>query len=533
MYDILIKNGRVFNGLGNASTRIDIGIKGDKIVKFGDLLKEKSEKIIDAENFYVTPGFIDITNHSDARWTLFSDQSQESLIRQGITTVVGGNCGSSLAPIISGKGIETIQKWTNISEINVNWQGLNEFFSVLDSEKLGINFATLIGHGTLRRAAMNDATKAAKNNEIKEMEFLLKEAMEEGAFGISFDLSSSHERESSADEIIRLSKIAAEYNGLTKHHLKNEGGEILSAIAEIINFAKISKAKTQISHFKILGRKSWGRFPDAIFIIESAIKNDKVKLTLDIFPYTKTGSNLYAFLPFWAKSGGKEGILNFLKDAANRKKVIGYLEELTLHYDKIIVASALEELSGVGKTIKDISQNSGISPEETIINLLEVNRLKASIFNETIFPEHIESLIKKFYVMVASNGEGYDSEKIKTQNSKLKTGLPHPRSFGAFPKVFSEFVKNKSLLGWQEAVYKMTGFPASVLGLQKRGVIAKGAFADILIFNPETIQDKSTYSNPFQFSEGIENVVINGKIVLEKGFLTHETAGRVLKNSTG
>ena len=157
MYDILIKNGRVFDGLGNASTRIDIGIKGDKIVKFGDLLKEKSEKIIDAENFYVTPGFIDITNHSDARWTLFSDQSQESLIRQGITTVVGGNCGSSLAPIISGKGIETIQKWTNISEINVNWQGLNEFFSVLDSEKLGINFATLIGHGTLRRAAMNSS----------------------------------------------------------------------------------------------------------------------------------------------------------------------------------------------------------------------------------------------------------------------------------------------------------------------------------------------------------------------------------------
>lgn len=527
-YNFIIKNGIIFDGEGNDFAKNDIGIKNDKIKSIGKLEENDAERVIDANAMYIAPGFIDLTSHSDTFWTIFSDPFQESLVRQGITTILGGNCGSSLAPIVSSKNIESIQKWTDISKINIDWQNLDEFLDKLEINSLGINFATLIGHGTLRRNVVGDETRRITESELKKMKFLLERSLKRGAYGLSFSLGSAHEKEASAKEITELAKTVKEYDGLVKHHLEDEGKNILPAIAHLVGYARESRAKTQISHFKAIGRSAWEKFEEALSLIERA-RGENLALTLDVFPYTKTGSNLYLLLPEWARKNGKSGILSMLRDPEERKNIIQYLKNITLHYERITVASTLWDASSVGKTLAEISESTGFAPEEVILNLLELNELKVSIFNEAVKEENIEKLLRKPYVMISSDGAGYDSQNFKSQISSPKSELYHPRSFGAFPRVFSEFVKNKKAITWQEAIYKSAGFPAKILGLSERGTIKNGSFADIVIFNPEKIQDKATYKNPFQFSEGVEWVFVNGESVLEAGEMKMKKAGKVLR----
>jgi len=523
-YDFLIKNGIIFDGEKSGFVRDDLGIKNEKIKDLGKL-EESAGRIIDANNMYVCPGFIDLTNHSDTFWTLFSDPYQESLVSQGVTTILGGNCGSSLAPIVSPQNIETVQKWTDISKINVDWQSPDEFLDRLERHHLAINFATLIGHGVLRRNVIGNETRNASEEELRKMEFLLEKSLEEGAFGLSFNLGAAHEKAASSKEIIELSKIVQSKNGLIKHHLEDEGKNILPSIAHLIGYIRESKAKTQISHFKAIGRSAWEKFDEAIALIERA-REENLSLTIDVFPYTKTGSNLYQFLPEYMLKNGKSEILKTLSRPEERESVSKYLQGLTLHYDKITVAATLWDTNAIGKTIAELAQSTGFMPEEVILNLLELNGLHVSIFNEAIKEEHIGELLKKSWAMIGSDGAGYDSVNFK---SLTLDRLPHPRSFGAFPRVFSDFVINKQILSWQEAIYKATSLPAKTLGIVQRGEIKEGFYADIVIFNPEKIEDKATYENPFQFSSGVEWVFINGEPVIEEGKITKKKTGMILR----
>lgn len=528
-YDFLIKNGIVFDGSKDADPKqINIGIKDEHIKEIGDINEAESLAVIDASNQYVCPGFIDLTSHSDAFWTIFSDPFQESLITQGITTILGGNCGSSLAPIVSQKDIQSIQKWTDISTINIDWQELKEFFDRLDKIKIGVNFATLIGHGTLRRNIAGDETRSLTETEIRKLIFLLEKALEQGAFGVSFNLGSAHEKETSEKEITAIQNIVKKFGGLIKHHLEDEGKNILPALAKVISGNRETKSTVQISHFKAIGKTAWEKFDEAMSLIERA-RNDGLNITVDVFPYTKTGSNLYVLLPEWIIKNGKDYILSSLKKLDERNEALVYLKTLTLHYDKITIASALHDKNSIGKTLADISKATGFSPEEVILNLLEINDLQVSIFNEVIKEEHIEKLLAEDYVMIATDGSGYDAVSADKGLKSSNINNPHPRSFGTFPKFFREFVRNKQILNWQNAVYKASGFPAKVLGIKDRGIIKEGAFADIVIFNPEIIQDNATYHNPFRFSSGVNWVFINGTLVLKEGELTRKKAGIVLR----
>jgi N-acyl-D-amino-acid deacylase len=258
-------------------------------------------------------------------------------------------------------------------------------------------------------------------------------------------------------------------------------------------------------------------------MIEQARK-EKVWLTCDFFPYTRTGSNLYMLLPDWVRESGKEHILKLIR-GEERKSILEFLKELTLHYEKITIASTLQELDIIGKSVLELSQSSGISPEETILNLLEINDLQVGIFNEAILENNIELLAKRDYGAVSSDGVGYAGDY------RSKTDLPHPRSFGTFPRFFSRFVKEKNALSWENAVYKMTGFPARILGLKDRGFVAPGAYADLVIVDPETIADRADYINPYQFPTGIDSVLINGIVALKDNSLTGLARGRVLRHS--
>jgi N-acyl-D-amino-acid deacylase len=515
-YDVIIKNGAVFDGKANYPQKVDIGISGDKIKKIGNLQNDAADKIIDAENKYVCPGFIDLTNHSDTHWTLFNYPSQESLIRQGITTILGGNCGLSLTPLIKG---------ISISKININWQTTGELLSVLENRGLAVNFATLVGFNTLEKEILGGEMRKTTDSEFKQMKLLLKSSLEQGAFGISTSFGKVHKESLSDDELIELFEIIKKKNGLIKHHLEDEGKNILPAISRLLNISRKTKTKIHISHFKVLGKGSWGFFNDALRMMNNA-RQEKINLSCDFFPYERTGSDLFMLLPSWFREMGENEIKEILRTEENkhRKEVIDYLKSLTLHYDKIITASSTAaETDNLGKTISQISRLSNLTPEEVILNLLLINNMHVSIFNETINMEHILSLAKEEYAAISSDGLGYDISEIKSLD------LPHPRSFGAFPRAFRLFVKENKILNWETAIYKMSGLPAKILGLENRGIIAKGKKADIIIFNPEEISDYSTYDDPFQFSKGIEYSFINGIMVLDNGQLKNKFAGQILR----
>ncbi|MBU3925892.1 amidohydrolase family protein [Patescibacteria group bacterium] len=503
-YDIIIKNGTVFDGKGNKPQKIDIGIRGDEIKKIDIIDPRDGAEIIDAADKYVCPGFIDLTNHSDTHWTLFAYPRQESLIKQGITTILGGNCGSSIAPLVKGSGIKSISKWSDISKININWQSLEELFDELEKHKLGLNFATLVGFNTLRY----------ETEDPKEMKFLLDSSMKQGAFGLSTNSKDVETMEMLYEPIKKR-------NGITKHHLEDEGANVLPSISSIIDLARNTETKTHISHIKILGRGSWKFFGDALKMIRNAREEGTV-ITSDFFPYERTGSNLYSLMPNWLRKMDESevmGILHFKKDK-RWQDIIEYLKNLTLHYDKIIIASSLFRTGGSGKTILEVSQKMEVPPEEIVLDLLAENNLSVSIFSQVINPEHLLELAKEDYMAFSTDGVGYDLSAPT---------IPHPRSFGAFPRAFRLFVKENKILDWQTAIHKSTGLPASILGINDRGTLEKGRKADIIIFDPEEINDYATYENPFRFSEGIEYVLINGIIVLINSGLTGKFAGRIIK----
>lgn len=521
-YDVLIKNGMVIDGKRGAMRHADVGVDKETIKYIGDLKDSTGDLVIDASGQYVAPGFIDITNHSDTHWRLFIDPGQDSYLYQGVTTILGGVCGSSLAPLVSGEDIEGIKKWVDISQINFNWQSVDELFEELEKHEFGVNFATLIGHGTLRRGIVGDEARPLRQLELDQMQLLLERALKSGAFGLSTSLGSAHGRSAEDDEIIELLRTVAEHDALSKHHLKDEGINILPAISQLFSFIRKTGAKCQISHLKAIGRRSWEHLEEINSMI-SQMNNEGFHVAYDVFPYTRTGSNLYMLLPSWSLEGGRKMIIENIRDNKKRSRLIDSLKEATLHYDRITIASSLRDTLSVGKTIKEIAENAGKSPEEVFLDLLNINDLNVAIFNEVIKPENLEDLIKRKYAAIASDGVGYGiSEKIKKD-------LPHPRSFGTFPRVLAKFVKEKKILSWEDAIYKMTGLPKSILGLRDRGVLEHGMHADIVVFNPETITDKATYNNPYQFSEGVSWVFVNGKAAIENGKKTESNSGMILK----
>lgn len=519
---VLIKGGMVSRG--GKLERLDVGIKDDKIQAVGDLARARAAVEIDAAGRLVAPGFIDLTSHSDTHWTLFDHPSQESFLRQGVTTILGGNCGSSLAPLVKVGDIAGTLRWTDASRINVNWRSLEELFSELSRRPLGVNFATLVGHGTLRRGVMGDAARNATPDEIGQMRFLLEKSFISGAFGFSTSLASAEELWTERNELASLFALAASYGALTKHHLKDEGKNILPAVVSMIQFAREAGAKIHFSHFKILGRAAWPLFHDALRVIESG-REEGLDLTLDVFPYTRTGSLLHALLPPWLLEAGREKILALLGVPARREEVKSYLKSLTLHYDRITVASVLRDSSLLGKTLSQIAAATGLEPEEAMLRLLEVNDLKVAIFNEVISAGHLEELFKKEYCLAASDGVGYAG------GASTLPDLPHPRSFGAFPRAFEIFVKEKNILSFPQLVYKMTELPAAVLRLKDRGKIEKGFFADLVIFNPETISSPADYERPQLPPGGVEWVLVNGRVSVSSGNFNGNLAGRILKKT--
>ena len=521
MYDVVIQNGTIIDGSGEPMFRGDIAFQEGQIVAVGEI-EGAAERLIDATGYYVTPGFIDVNNHSDTYWQIFGEPTLESLLYQGITTIVGGNSGSSLAPLTQPSTIRSIQKWTDVNRINFNWLTFAEFYSVIEKHRLSVNFASLVGHGTLRRGVMKDETRPIHDSEVEVMERLLRQSFHEGALGFSTGLLYTHARSAHMNEILRLAQIVHDQKGVYATYVRNESEGLVGAVEEAITTARKANVPLHISHLKAVGEKNWLLMDEVFNLIETAALN-ALDITFDVYPYTATGSVLYTFLPQWITENGAKLMLARLRDPKVRETVVQEMTKSGVDFGSMFIS-----VSGIGKMlnrrrISEIAALHGQRAEETALDILLASEGRAIVSIESLSEKNVRRAIQHPFSFVSSNGAGYSRDHAKTGDHV------HPRNFGTFPRVFAEYVRRDHSLSWEEAVCKMTGKPAKKFRLRGKGFLRMGADADIAIIDPERIADRATMENPYQYAEGVEYLFVNGVSVLEKRVYTGKRPGRLYR----
>lgn len=526
MYDILIKNGTVIDGSGRPMFVSDIAISEDTIVALGDFHDAHAEREIDATGKYIAPGFIDVNNHSDTYWQLLAHPALESMLRQGVTTIIGGNSGSSLAPFADASVIRSIQKWTDVEKINFNWLSMEEFLREVEKRRPGVNFATLVGHGTLRRGAMKDETRTITPDEISLMQRFLKTAMKDGAIGLSTGLKYTHARGAGVRELIALTKTAVAEGGVYATYVRDEEENLVKSVEEALTVAREAQASIHISHLKAVGEKNWHLMDEVFNLIETAALND-ISVTFDVYPYTSTGTVLYTLLPEWVTQNGRKMMIEQLKDRQTYLSVLRDMHKDTTDYSQVIISMSTLSKMLTRRKISEIADLQGKTSQEVVLDLLLASDGRAIISMEVLSEKNVIKAIQHPFSIISSNGAGYDLAHRETGD------LVHPRNFGTFPKVFAEYVRRQKVLSWEEAVHKMTGKAALKFQLDRRGLLEEGYFADIVIFDPATIEDTATMENPYQYPVGISYVLVNGKVALEGKNEKVEREGRVLRQKKG
>lgn len=524
MFDILIKNGTIIDGTGQKIYQADVGVRGDKIASIGNIPEEKGKTVIDASGLVVTPGFIDIQNHSDAYWTIFLAPEMESLIYQGVTTIICGKCGSSLAPLIAPNVIESIHRWADLEDMQPNWETMEEFLEVVERQGLSVNFATLVGHTTLRYGILGNAIREATVNEIEAIKTQTEKAMHQGAFGYSAGLSFAPANTDSTELLIELARVAGKEGGMYSPHLRSESRAVVRAVQEAITIGKEANIPVHISHLKTKEAKNWHKIDEVLELIRYA-NEDGHDVTFDIYPYTATGSAMSIYLPDQAFQGGNIALLKRLRDPFEvRKTIIPKMREMGHDFSHMRIAYAKDAPQFVNKRIIDLAENLHKSPEEIIIDIIIATENQALCFNEIVLEENIVRKLQSPYSMIGSGGPGYSVDLAKNQKN-----LIHPRSFGTFVRIFQKYVREQGVLTWEDAVKKMTSMPAKKMNLEKRGIIQKKYIADLAIWDAEHIGERSEFENPYQYATGVKHVIVNGKLVLHNGEHTRERAGSIMR----
>ncbi|MHA2246192.1 MAG: N-acyl-D-amino-acid deacylase family protein [Candidatus Hodarchaeales archaeon] len=538
-YDLIIKNGNIIDGTGNPWYRADVGIKDGKIDKIGRLNNLSSFKEIDAVGLVLTPGFIDIHSHSD--FAIPFDPHLESTIRQGITTAVIGNCGDSLAPINVEK-LELFQKLANMFSppgemINITWQTFEDYLSVLEKGRCSTNIVPLVGFGTIRIAGgPGFEDRAPTPEELEHMKLYIDEAMQSGAFGMSTGLIYSPQIYAKTEEIVELAKIVAKYGGLYFSHIRGEGETVVKAVKELIEIVgKSGCIGGQIAHHKASGRSNWGKSKETLSLIEEA-NTQGLNITCDQYPYDRGMTSLITVLPPWVHIGGIEKILDRLKNPKDRVKIKQDIIEgiegwenwiKDLGSDRIYISSVKTKpwKDIEGKNLAEITKLKG-KPDvfSTLFDLLLEEKGEVSILVGGVNEEDIRRIMTNKYTMIGTDGWGVSPTGI------LNFGKPHPRFYGTYPRILGKYVRQESLLKLEDAIRKMTSFPAQKLGLQDRGLIRENMYADVVVFDHKTVIDRATYEDPHQFPTGIKHVIVNGEIVVENEKQTEKLPGRILKH---
>ncbi len=494
-FDTIITGGKVIDGTENPWYYADVGINNGHITAIGNLEGAVATRCIDATGMVVAPGFIDIHTHADD--DIFDLPLAENYIQQGVTTVVGGNCGGSLFPV-------------------------KERLAELEKKNIGINFALLVGHGTIREEVMGMVNRAPTAVELDKMKTLATEAMRSGAFGISTGLYYAPGFYAKTDEVIELAKVVAGYGGIYTTHIRDESDYNIglgAAVKEAIEIGEKSRAPVQISHLKCLGKPVWGKANEILDLIAQA-RARGVDVTFDQYPYVASGTSLMgAIIPRWAQEGGQSELVKRLQDPNMRVKI---REEMSANIERrggphtLFIARCSSNPTIEGKNLKEIGETKGIAPVDAAIEIQIAGGADIVSFN--MQEEDLELIMQSPYGMIGSDGSLVE----------FGEGVPHPRYYGTFPRVLGLYVREKGVLSLEEAVRKMTSAPANRLGLTDRGILREGMVADIVIFDPETVRDLATFEKPHRYPQGIVYVLLAGHVTVEMGKHTGVRAGQVL-----
>jgi N-acyl-D-amino-acid deacylase len=483
-YDVIIRNGKIIDGAGNPWFYGDVGIVKNKVVAVGDLSKSKATKDIDAKGLIVAPGFIDVHTHieGDEKKTPTAD----NFIYDGVTTVITGNCGSS--------------------EVD-----LKKYFHRLDSIKLSINVATLIGHNNVRKAIIGESAVAPNAEQLLKMQEIVEQAMRDGAVGLSTGLIYTPGTYSKTDEVVALAKASAKYKGVYTSHIRNESDKVFEAIAEAIDIGRQANMPVEISHFKV-GKPNWNRTDEMIGMVEKA-RAEGLEVTVDQYPYTASSTTLNVLLPDWVLDGGRDSMRRRIADPETHKKIVkDMIKDMKRrqrdHFDYAVVARCANDTSLNGKNIMEINITKGRKstiPEEieTIIDI--ANAGGASMVFHGMNEDDVKNIMKYPLAMVASDSG------IRL----FGDGVPHPRGYGTNARVLGHYVRDEKVIRLEDAVRKMTSLPAQKFHLTGRGLLQPGMFADVVIFDAATVSDESTYAKPHAYSKGFKYVLVNGVLTVD------------------
>ncbi len=525
--DYLLKDGFVIDGTGPDSElqKADIAIEGDCIKAIGDLSDVRAEMSISIKGLIACPGFIDSHSHSD--FTLLADGRAEGKICQGITTEINGNCGLSAAPLY-GAALE--QRESDLEELLIKdrWNNFKEYFRLLEKRRFSVNFLTLAGHGNIRASVAGYSDKPLSNADMNKMTRLLSDAMNAGAKGFSTGLIYPPGIFSDTSEIIELAREAAKYDGIYTTHMRSEGDMLLESVDEVIRIASKSKIRAHISHLKTSDEKNWQKLGGVFERIGKARKAG-LSLTCDRYPYIASSTDLDAVLPSWAFEGGRKKELVRLK--RKRAKLAADLikehSEVSLisFWDNIVISSVTMQKNKwmEGKSVSLISKRLVTSPMEFVFDILLEEELKVGAIFFLMNEDNLKSILKQDYTVIGTDSSARSFEGITAK------GKPHPRGFGSCPRVLGRYVRERGVLKLGEAVYKMTGLPAEIFRIDRRGVIAEKHFADITVFDPEKVNDLADYKSPFQKPDGIHHVFVNGVPVLFDAEMTGALPGRIIR----
>lgn len=530
-FNILIKNGRVIDGTGNPWYKANMGICNGRIASIGALEKAEAKTIIDVSGLAVAPGFIDMHTHSDFNYLV--NPRAESKIRQGVTTEVIGNCGSSAAPLTDTfrKRIMRTMPFLEEAGADLDWSTMAEYLQRLERQGVSLNVAPLVGHGTVRACVMGYEERAPTLDELAEMKGLVAEAMEAGAFGMSTGLIYTPGSYAETGEIIELCKTVAEYRGIYTSHIRGEERTLKKAVGEAIEIGETAGVPVEISHHKASGERAWGEVKNTLKMIESA-RNRGVDVTCDVYPYVATSFELSAMLPPWAHADEYGVVVERLKDVEQRRKMRRDMKRglakwstplKQTNWDKIMIASSPKNPKFEGKMIETIAKEKGADPFDLVFNLLVEENLGVRVIRFSINENDLQTVLKYPNSMIGSDGSSL------APYGPLGKGKPHPRNYGTFPRVLGRYVRQTHTLTLQDAIRKMTSLPAQKLKLRDRGLIREGSWADMVIFNAKEISDRATFAKPHQYPKGIEYVIVNGNIVVEHGKHEGILPGKVLR----
>ena len=532
-FDLVIANGRILDGTGAPWFRGDVGIKGDRITAVGDLSAAAATRRIDARDHMVAPGFIDMLGQSEM--TLLADNRAESKIRQGITSEITGE-GGSAAPVTEAT-LQDQRAWLDKYKIKVDWTDFRGYFDALRRARPALNLGSFVGAAQIRQVVLGSEDVQPTAEQLRRMEGLVETAMQQGALGVSSSLIYPPGSYAQTAELVALARVAARHGGVYASHIRDEASHEMEALEEAITIGREANIPVEIWHLKVAGRLNWGRMKDVVARIERA-RAEGLDVTADMYPYVASGNGLDATVPQWAQAGGVDAMIKRFHDPASRARILREIREghggewdgwKGRPPEDILIVSVLDPslAKWTGKRLSQVAAEMGKPPEEALIDLVEADRANVFVARFSMNEDDLQYALRRSWVAIDLDAGGFSLD------GPFGTSKHHPRALGTMPRVIGHYARDLKLFPIEEAVRKMTSLPARRMGLSDRGLLRPGMAADVVVFDPEKIRDVATFEEPNVYSEGVEHVVVNGRVVLDGGRMTGERPGRPLTRTTG